>query len=90
MIVCHCNVLCNARIRCAVEGALETLPATEVTPAVVYERCKCAPDCGGCRFAIAGIIDDVIAETTMPAAEGELSSAAGTAFGEPQPRLTAA
>lgn len=62
MIVCHCNVICSDRIRTAVTEALEELPTATITPATVYERCKRAPDCGGCQFAIRRIIRDMVAE----------------------------
>jgi bacterioferritin-associated ferredoxin len=58
MVVCHCSAVSDSEVRAAVEDGARTL-------AEVAQACGAAKQCGGCRFAVADLID-VVAEADGP------------------------
>ena len=87
MIICHCNVICSKRIEAAVSEALQEETLGPVTPASVYEQCRCAPSCGGCHQLIRRIIQDMTAERAgssgdMPPTRVSMPGQAGALEGQ--------
>ena len=61
MIVCVCNRLNEARIRCAIAGGAET-------PVEVYAGCGVERNCGRCQDTIAEMLDEAEAQELPRAA----------------------
>ncbi len=58
MIVCSCNVICDRRIKKAIDRLRASEPNTLMTPGKVFKQLGCRPSCGTCLTHIAKLIHE--------------------------------